>query len=190
MAIGAARALQSYSKRFPKLFNLATVICKDSYLEYVCQDDRQKLLVKVCCQEVKLDNSQVVLYNLWLLYKYNTYINIKICTSMQAVKYIYKYIYKGTNYAMLTVKTQDKVKQYLQGCYVSLLEALQQLFEFTVYKDSNSIYTRMDKVLIIYRYGILYLYLYRRSVLSIYRYMDIYLEYRYSIPAWCCTRET
>ena len=93
------------------------------------------LIVKVCSQEVRLDNTQVVLYNLWLLYKYNTYINIKIYTSIQAIKYIYKYIYKGTNYAILTIKTQDKVKQYLQGCYISLLEALQQLFKFTIYKE-------------------------------------------------------
>ena len=135
MAAKAARESQTYSKQFPKLFNLVIVIYKDSYLEYVYQDNRQKLLVKVYYQEVKLDNSQVMLYNLWLLYKYNTYINIKICASVQAVKYINKYIYKGTNCAILTVKTQDKVKQYLQGYYVSLLEALQQLFKFTIYKE-------------------------------------------------------
>ena len=144
----ATRESQTYSKYFPKLFNLVIVIYKDSYLEYVRQDNRQKLLVKVCYQEVKLDNSQVVLYNLQLLYKYNTYINIKICTSMQAIKYIYKYIYKGTNYAILTIKTQDKVKQYLQGCYISLLEALQQLFKFTIYKEYPPI-----QALIVYLLG-------------------------------------
>ena len=148
MTAKATRESQTYSKRFPKLFNLVIVIYKDSYLEYVCQDNRQKLLVKVYYQEVKLDNSQVVLYNLQLLYKYNTYINIKIYTSMQAVKYINKYIYKGTNYAILTIKTQDKVKQYLQGCYVSLLEALQQLFKFTIYKEYPPI-----QALIVYLLG-------------------------------------
>ena len=49
MAAKAAGEPQTYSKRFPKLFNPVTVICKDSYLEYVHWDDGRKLLVKVCC---------------------------------------------------------------------------------------------------------------------------------------------
>ena len=40
-------------------------------------------------------------YNLYLSCKYCAYINIKICASVQAVKYIYKYIYKGSNYAIV-----------------------------------------------------------------------------------------
>ena len=40
-------------------------------------------------------------YNLYLSYKYYTYINIKIYASMQAIKYIYKYIYKGSNYTIV-----------------------------------------------------------------------------------------
>ena len=35
MAAKAAGESQTYSKRFPKLFNLVIVICKDSYLEYI-----------------------------------------------------------------------------------------------------------------------------------------------------------
>ena len=76
-----------------------------------------------------------MLYNPWLLCKYNAHINVEICASVRAVKYIHKYIYKGTDRAVLTVETQDEVKQYLQGRYVSLSEALWRLFEFAVHKE-------------------------------------------------------
>ena len=38
-----------------------------------------------------------------------TYINAKICASIWSVKYIYKYIYKGSNYTTLRLMDGDKV---------------------------------------------------------------------------------
>jgi len=42
-------------------------------------------------------NADVVPYSLYLLLRFNTYINIEIARSIKAVKYIYNYIYKGGN---------------------------------------------------------------------------------------------
>ena len=42
-----------------------------------------------------LDNTCVVPYNPDLLLKYNAHINVECCTSLKAIKYIYKYVYIG-----------------------------------------------------------------------------------------------
>ena len=43
----------------------------------------------------ELDNQWVVSYNLYLLTKYDCHINVEICSTIEAVKYLYKYIYTG-----------------------------------------------------------------------------------------------
>ena len=41
---------------------------------------------------IKLDNRWVVPYNPYLLLKYNAHINVEICITVSAVKYLYKYV--------------------------------------------------------------------------------------------------
>jgi len=50
------------------------------------------------------DNRLVVLYNPYLLKKYKAYINVKVCVTIAAVKYINKYIYKSANQTTLAIK--------------------------------------------------------------------------------------
>lgn len=45
-----------------------------------------------------MDNRCVVPYHPYLALKYNTYINVEASTSLQAIKYIYKYIFQGFDY--------------------------------------------------------------------------------------------
>ena len=42
-----------------------------------------------------MDNTWVVPYNPYLSGKYKAHINVEVCGSVQAIKYINKYIYKG-----------------------------------------------------------------------------------------------
>lgn len=46
-------------------------------------------------------NTSVLVYNAFLSTRYNTYININIYGNYKALKYFYKYIYKGPNYTTL-----------------------------------------------------------------------------------------
>jgi hypothetical protein len=46
-------------------------------------------------RELTVDNSRVVLYNLYLTVRYNYYINVELCRGVEVVKYITKYAYKG-----------------------------------------------------------------------------------------------
>ncbi len=46
------------------------------------------------------------MYNLHLATKYHVHINVEICSSIFAVKYLYKYVYKGPDCATIVVKRQ------------------------------------------------------------------------------------
>lgn len=45
-----------------------------------------------------IDNRWVVPYNPYLTRHFGAYINIEVCSSVQAIKYIDKYIYKGCDH--------------------------------------------------------------------------------------------
>lgn len=82
------------SKRFPKQFSERTLIHEDGYPEYRRRDDGQTFTVRkpgAPGQEVVRDNCWVVPYNPYLLRKFRSHINVEICASVQAIKYIYKY---------------------------------------------------------------------------------------------------
>ena len=82
-----------------------------------------------------MDNRQIIPYSPYLSVKYYAYINVKIYAFIKSVKYIYKYIYKGSDRTTLRLMDGNKVSQYLQGRYIGPSKAIQRLFEFPVYKE-------------------------------------------------------
>ena len=63
-----------------------------------------------------LDSSWVVPYSPYLLLKYNCHLNVEMCVSYKATKYLYKYVHKGGDRAMLKVDDnslfRNEVKEY------------------------------------------------------------------------------
>ncbi len=49
------------------------------------------------------DNRWVVPYNPYLTMQYKCHINDEVCSSITVVKYLYKYVYKGHDYALAVV---------------------------------------------------------------------------------------
>ena len=93
---------------------------------------------KVNSYKVQLDNCWVVLYNPYLSCKYLAYINVEICASVKAIKYIYKYVYKGIDQATVYISIADQLDEvgiYLQCYYVSPIEVVVRLFEFYTYEE-------------------------------------------------------
>ena len=71
------------------------------------------------------------------LFLFDCYINIEISTRLWTVKYLSKYIYKGSDRATMEISggVQDEIKAHLDGWFISLTEAYQKIFEFNIHKE-------------------------------------------------------
>ena len=78
----------------------------------------------------------MVPYNKILVGKLACHINVEICTSIKAVKYLYKYTYKGPDRACLE-KEVDEITEYLDTRYVTAPEACWRLFEYPMHEKSH-----------------------------------------------------
>jgi len=77
---------------------------KDAYSIYRRRNDGHKVFVR----KKWLDNRWVVPYNLMLLMRYNCHINVEVCSSIKCCKYLYKYVYKGTDCASFAVGNHNQ----------------------------------------------------------------------------------
>ena len=79
------------SKHFPKASCQETILANDKYPIYRRRNDSRYIHKN----GIDLDNQWVVPHNLYLTTKYNAHINVEICNTIGAVKYLFKYVYKG-----------------------------------------------------------------------------------------------
>ena len=86
-----------------------------------------------------LDNSWVVPYNPFLSLKYNAHINVEVVHSVSAVKYLYKYITKGSDHVMMRLSngqerdiTNDEIESFVNARYISASEAYWRIYEFNI----------------------------------------------------------
>lgn len=72
-------------------------------------------------------------FNLYLATKYNAHINVEVCSSVTAVKYLYKYVYKGHDKVSFgfsknsTDEHVDEIQNYLDARFVTASEAAWRL---------------------------------------------------------------
>jgi hypothetical protein len=86
---------------FPKRFCEETLANNEGYPEYRRRDDGRTMTVG----EHEIDNRWIVPYNPYLLLKYNCHINVEVCASVKSFKYLYKYIFKGHDVALMQVRS-------------------------------------------------------------------------------------
>ena len=111
----------SCSKGFPKPFREETSITEDSYACTKCCNTGQTYMVR----GRQVNNQWVVCYNKHLIWKYRCHINIESIASVKAIKYIYKYVYKGHDRTTMKFgRCTDEIKQYLDAHYMTNCEAL------------------------------------------------------------------
>ncbi|XP_075500659.1 uncharacterized protein LOC142539244 isoform X1 [Primulina tabacum] len=117
---------------YPKDFAEITKYGTNSYPTY--QHRNNNHVVKI--RGSQLDNRWVVPYNQYLLAKFNCHINVEICSTIQAIKYIYKYIYKGHDKIFYTLVADgkehapDEIKNYQSARWISPPEAIWRIFKF------------------------------------------------------------
>jgi hypothetical protein len=85
------------SKRFPRAFCEETTVADNGYPLYRRRNlPHTTFEKKVGRNRVTIDNRWVVPYNPYLTRRYKAHINVEICSSIKVLKYLYKYVYKGS----------------------------------------------------------------------------------------------
>ena len=126
------------SKGFPKDFHKETVVDPESYYAIYRRTSpedggRTTTLPK---SGRKVDNGWVVPYNPFLSRRYNCHINVECCTSPKAAKYLYKYVTKGNDRAMVSTEIEgeqrDEIAEYEDLRSVGSSEAAWHLLSFPI----------------------------------------------------------
>jgi hypothetical protein len=60
-----------------------------------------------------------------LLYKYNCHINVEICNSVAAVKYLFKYIFKGPDKAAVNIIEDSHIQPIQQAAAPVIIDEIQ-----------------------------------------------------------------
>jgi hypothetical protein len=98
------------TKGYPRPYTDHTSVGEDGYPLYRRRDDGTTVVKQQ--GGYQFTNRDVVPYNPYLSRKFNCHMNVEIPSSIAAVKYLYKYIYKGPDQACMAVV----VLAWSRGC--------------------------------------------------------------------------
>src|SRR6266436_3848816 len=72
---------------------------------------------------------------------YDCHINVEICASIKAIKYIHKYIYKGHDRATLEMGEDiDEILEHISFHFIGPPEGCWHIFEFPLHEEKPSVY--------------------------------------------------
>ena len=74
-------------------------------------------------------DNRVVPYNPAMIDEFDCHINIELASSVILIMYLYKYLYKGDDFAKGSITT-DKMKQHIAGRYLSSSEGTWRIFSY------------------------------------------------------------
>ncbi|XP_055357003.1 uncharacterized protein LOC129602072 [Paramacrobiotus metropolitanus] len=129
--------------KFPKAFCPETNPNKDGYPEYRRRDSG----ITITVGTRTVDNQWIVPYNPYLLLKYNCHINVEICATIKSFKYLYKYIFKGHDVALITmtdssgkkILNMDEIQAFVDSRYISAPEAHWRLSKYEMHAMSHTV---------------------------------------------------
>ena len=127
------------TKRFPRAFINETQTGFDGYPLYrrrKPEDGGQTTTID--CRHnssVPIDNRWIVPYSPILCRMFNAHINVEYCNSVKSIKYICKYVNKGSDMAIVQLESNnnDEIAQYQLGRYISSNEAFWRIFSFPIH---------------------------------------------------------
>jgi len=123
------------SKKYPRNFQENTTENEDGYPIYRRRNNGRTVEVN----KIQLDNRWVVPYNPYLTTKYDCHINVEICSSITAIKYLFKYVYKGHDRATVEVRNNDEIGLYLDARYISASEASWRIFHYHLHNEKPDV---------------------------------------------------
>ena len=104
------------SKGYPKQFREKTTLPDGGHgYPLYARPDNGRTIEK---NGFKFDNRWVVPHNEFLSVKFNCHINVEFIGSFQTIKYIYKYVHKGTDVSTVALGTEDdkdEIRQFVNA---------------------------------------------------------------------------
>ncbi|XP_074278501.1 uncharacterized protein LOC141602089 [Silene latifolia] len=91
---------------YPKQFAVSTTNSSDGYPVY----RRRKIGDSAKIRGEQLDNHWVIPYNPYLLDLFDCHLNVEVFSTIQAVKYLYKYVYRGHDKISFNIAAGDAVQ--------------------------------------------------------------------------------
>ena len=122
------------TKHFPKPWREETVVNLNGFPAYRRREQHPLRTVA----KGLLDCRSIVPYSPILLELWDGHLNVEVCTSIKAVKYLYKYTYKGPDRACLEYVV-DEVSDFLDARYVGAPEAVWRIFEYSLQGRSHAV---------------------------------------------------
>lgn len=124
------------TKNYPRPFINETQTAENGYPLYRRRSpDNGGQSVKV--GDFTVDNRWIVPHSPFLCRMFNAHINVEFCNSVQAIKYICKYINKGSDLAIFqvgnSVNGRDEIEQYQLGRYLCTSESFWRLYSFKIH---------------------------------------------------------
>ncbi|XP_044591454.1 uncharacterized protein LOC123269683 [Cotesia glomerata] len=140
------------TKNFPKDFTNDTVTNVDGYPIYRRRNPEnggQSFIKNIINIDIDIDNHWVVPYSPLLSKTYNAHINVEFCSSVKSIKYICKYVHKGSDMAVFRVENtnvnappvnkNDEITLYQIGWYISSNEAAWRIFGFPIHERDPAV---------------------------------------------------
>lgn len=126
------------TKKFPRQFVKETLTGDDGYPTYrrrSPEDGGFTTVVKVASENVSVDNRWVIPYSPVLSKTFNAHINVEYCSSVKSIKYICKYVNKGSDGITNAISNENyEVQRYQSGRYISTSEAVWRLLSFPIHE--------------------------------------------------------
>ena len=119
------------TKRYPRALTEQTVTGENGYPLYRRRSSEQGgFTAEIGPQQITVNNNWVVPYSPLLSKIFNAHINVEMCNSVEAIKYICKYVNKGSDQASFALQDRNEVTRYQTGRYISTSEAIWRILRF------------------------------------------------------------
>jgi len=101
-----------------------------------------------------LDNGWVVPFNKYLSKRYNAHINVELCSTIAVVKYLFKYIFKGNDRAIIEIRQHgmeamdnnvdprpqvNEISLFLDAQFLSPPEAVWRIMDYSIHERSPAV---------------------------------------------------
>ncbi|XP_067939446.1 uncharacterized protein [Watersipora subatra] len=130
-------------KQYPRALIHDTLTADDGYPQY-----RRRMpglgehfaIIQHGGTEIEIDNRWIVPYCPLPSKIFNTHLNVKYCHSIKSIKYICKYIHKGSDQAAFVIEnSRDEVTIFQTGRYISSNEAVWRILGLPVHQRHPSV---------------------------------------------------